>query len=60
MKSFSRNQKIRERGVTSIEYGLLAAFIAVTALIGFSALGGANSGNWDEWVDKVMTAIRGG
>lgn len=60
MASFKRTGKDHERGVSSIEYGLLAALIAVAALVGFTALGNANEGKWGDWVGKVTTAIKGG
>ncbi|MGD9729118.1 MAG: Flp family type IVb pilin [Nitrospiraceae bacterium] len=42
-----------EDGATAIEYGLLTALIAIGALGGFSALGGAVVQMWN----GVMTAI---
>ena len=35
-----------ERGATAIEYGLIAALVAVGALGGMSALGGGLGGSW--------------
>lgn len=60
MRSFKRTSRGCEKGVTSIEYGLLAALIAVSAILGFTALGNSNEGNWMEWVDKVMAVMSGG
>ena len=35
-----------QRGATAIEYGLIAALIAVAAIGGMQALGGGSSGMW--------------
>ena len=35
-----------ERGATAIEYGLIAALIAVAAIGGMQALGGGSKGMW--------------
>lgn len=60
MTQFKRVRKSRESGVTSIEYGLLAALIALSAILGFTALGNANEGRWTDWVDKVIAVVKGG
>ena len=36
-----------ERGATAIEYGLIAALVAVVMLAGLKTLGSGNSGSWD-------------
>ncbi len=46
-----------ERGATAIEYGLIAALIAVAALAGMSALGGGLGESWGNTANKVTTAM---
>jgi pilus assembly protein Flp/PilA len=48
-----------ERGVTAIEYGLLAALIAAAAIGGFSALGDSLTGLYDRWSAAVVAALNG-
>ena len=46
-----------ESGATAIEYGLIAALIAVAAMSGMKALGGGSNGMWgrlDNVVDESM------
>ena len=42
-----------KRGATAIEYGLIAALIAVAAISGMSALGGGANGMWSNLSNKV-------
>jgi pilus assembly protein Flp/PilA len=44
-------------GATAIEYGLIAALIAVTAIGGMSALGGGSGQMWGDIKDKVVAAM---
>ncbi len=44
-----------ERGVTAIEYALIAALVAVGIIVGATALGGGLSGLFD----KIATKING-
>jgi pilus assembly protein Flp/PilA len=46
-------------GATSIEYGLIAALIAVGAIGGMQALGGGISGSWGTTAQKVTEAMKG-
>jgi len=43
LRGFARD----ERGATAIEYGLIAALVAVVMLAGLKTLGSGNSGSWD-------------
>ena len=43
-------------GATAIEYGLIAALIAVTAIGGMSALGGGAGGMWTNLSGEVQNA----
>lgn len=43
-------------GATAIEYGLIAALIAVAAISGLSALGGGSNGMWTKISDEVQNA----
>jgi pilus assembly protein Flp/PilA len=46
-----------ERGATAIEYGLIAALIAVTCIGGFKALGGGAGGMWADIAAKFAGAM---
>ena len=48
-----------EEGVTAIEYGLLAALIAVTCIVAFQATGASLSALYVFWSDAVSVAIVG-
>lgn len=43
-------------GATAIEYGLIAAMIAVAAIGGMSALGGGSNGMWSNLDGEVQNA----
>ena len=45
-----------KRGATAIEYGLIAALIAVSAIAGMSKLGGGSTGMWGKLDQKVQDA----
>lgn len=45
-----------KRGATAIEYGLLAALIAIAIMTGLSRLGGGSGGMWTGISDKVAAA----
>ncbi len=45
-----------QRGATAIEYGLIAALIAVAAIGGISALGGGAGGMWTNLSLEVQNA----
>ena len=44
-------------GATAIEYGLIAALIAVAAIGGMSALGGGSGNMWGNIKDKVLAVM---
>ena len=46
-----------EDGVTAIEYGLLAALIAVTCIVAWGATGDALVQVYEFWTDAVDAAI---
>jgi pilus assembly protein Flp/PilA len=46
-----------KRGATAIEYGLIAALIAVAAISGMSALGGGANGMWGRLDNRVSEAM---
>jgi Flp pilus assembly pilin Flp len=48
-----------QRGVTSIEYALLATLIAMAIIVGVGATGEANALSWASWTGKVITAVSG-
>lgn len=49
----------RQRGVTSIEYALIATVITVVIIGSVSAVGGANVLNWTTVADKILAALGG-
>ncbi len=46
-----------QQGVTSIEYALIAALIAIAIIGGVGATGEANAQSWTLWTSKVMAAV---
>lgn len=50
--------KLSQRGVTSIEYALIASLIAVVIVGGVAATGDANGAKWAYWTGKVIAAIQ--
>ena len=48
-----------EAGVTAIEYGLLAALIAVAIIGGVSATGASLLDVYDKWTTAVIQAVAG-
>ena len=57
IQTTGRKLRSDKRGATAIEYGLIAALIAVAAMSGMKALGGGSNGLWgklDNRVDEAM------
>jgi len=52
-----RKLRADQGGATAIEYGLIAALIAVAAISGMSALGGGSNGMWGKIGTDVTTAM---
>jgi pilus assembly protein Flp/PilA len=46
IRGFLRTFRANQRGATAIEYGLIAALIAVAAIGGMQTLGGGVGGMW--------------
>jgi Flp pilus assembly pilin Flp len=46
-----------EAAVTSIEYGLLAALIAVACIAAFAATGGSVGDVYEYWSSRVIAAL---
>ena len=46
-----------ESGVTAIEYGLLAALIAVTCVVAITATGTSLSAMYTTWTNAVLAAL---
>ncbi len=46
------------RGVTSIEYALIASLIALAIIVGISATGNTNKETWSFWTGKVIAAFQ--
>ena len=47
------------RGTTAIEYGLIAALVAIGMLVGLQALGAGNNSSWGNTSDKITGAMKG-
>ena len=45
------------RGATAIEYGLIAALVAIGALGGMTALGGGVGGSWGATAQRIIDAM---
>lgn len=48
-----------QRGVTSIEYALIAFLIAIAIIVGVGATGEANALSWSNWTGQVIAAVKG-
>ena len=46
IRNYLRKLRFCERGATAIEYGLIAALIAVACIGGLKSLGGGSNGMW--------------
>lgn len=46
-----------DNGATAIEYGLIAALIALVIIGGLAALGGSNGGMWDNVGKQVNEGL---
>jgi pilus assembly protein Flp/PilA len=57
LKDLSSRFARDDRGGTAIEYGLIAALVAVGALGGMTALGGGVSGSWGTTAQRIMDAM---
>ncbi|MBZ6377091.1 Flp family type IVb pilin [Pacificimonas flava] len=55
--SFIRNFRRDEEGATAIEYGLIAALIAVAAMAAMSALGDSIGNTFTEAADEMNNAV---
>jgi pilus assembly protein Flp/PilA len=51
-----RKLRADQSGATAIEYGLIAALLAVACITGMSALGGGSNGMWGKIGDYVVNA----
>ena len=58
--AFIRKLMKNEKGATAIEYGLIAALIAVAAITAMNSLGGALSNTFQGVSDELNTAIASG
>lgn len=51
-----RKLRADQSGATAIEYGLIAALLAVACITGMSALGGGSNGMWGKIGDYVTNS----
>ena len=52
-----RRMRSDKRGATAIEYGLIAALIAVAAIGGMSSLGGGSNGMYGKLDNKITESM---
>ena len=57
IRTNGRKLRSDRRGATAIEYGLIAALIAVAAIGGMSSLGGGANGMWGRLNNQVENAM---
>ena len=55
IRTMLRMLGVNQRGATAIEYGLLAALIAVASIGGMEALGGGVGGKWGQLLTTMST-----
>ncbi len=58
--TFFKNLVRDEQGATAIEYGLIAALIAVAAITAMTSLGGTLSGTFNNVNSKMQPGVTGG
>lgn len=56
IRTMGRKLRSDKRGATAVEYGLIAALIALAAVGGMSKLGGGSNGMWGKLDQKVEDA----
>jgi len=56
IRTMGRKLRSDKRGATAIEYGLIVALIAITAIAGMTKLGGGSTGMWGILDQKVQDA----
>ncbi|MDI1244342.1 MAG: Flp family type IVb pilin [Rhodoferax sp.] len=47
-----------QRGVTSIEYAMIASLIALAIVVGVGATGAANEKSWTFWTGLVVAVVK--
>ena len=57
IRTNGRKLRSDRRGATAIEYGLIAALIAVAAIGGMSSLGGGANGMWGRLDNNIADAM---
>jgi len=53
IRNIWRKLRANSRGATAIEYGLIAALIAIAAMGGMKALGGGVGGSWGKLDNRL-------
>ena len=59
IRNILRKLRVDARGATAIEYGLIAALIAIAAMAGMKALGGGSNGMWGRLDTRITAATSG-
>jgi len=57
IRTMGRKLRSDKRGATAIEYGLIAALIAVAAIGGMTKLGGGSTGMWGKLSNIVSNEM---
>lgn len=56
VRTMGRTLRSDKRGATAIEYGLIAALIAIAIMSSLRALGGGSNGMWSRLDNKIAEA----
>ncbi|WP_425335958.1 Flp family type IVb pilin [Sphingomonas kaistensis] len=56
IRTMLRRLRADQSGATAIEYGLIAALLAVACITGLSTLGGGSNGMWGKIDERVVKA----
>ncbi len=56
IRTMLRRLRADQSGATAIEYGLIAALLAVACITGLSTLGGGSNGMWGKIDERVVNA----
>lgn len=59
MARFATRMARNDDGATAIEYGLLAALIAVACIVAFQATGTSLQGVYEYWSGAISQALQG-
>jgi pilus assembly protein Flp/PilA len=59
MKNLLRNFAVNVEGATAIEYGLIAALVALVGVVGFTALGDTIAKAYSDIASQLCNSVNG-